>query len=113
MSNATIIVHGNIGGEPRLFQTPTGKVKAVFSLASTVIARDPESNTTTKSTVWTPVVLWGTSKVDRALATLQKGTKALFEGRMVSRTWTDKDGTSRTTDELVVKNFHLLASRQA
>jgi single-strand DNA-binding protein len=112
MANATIIIHGNIGGEPRLFQTPTGKVKAVFALASTVIAHDPEGHTT-KSTTWTPLVLWGTSKVDRALATLHKGTKALFTGQMASRTWIDKDGNTRTTEELVVKEFHLLAPRQA
>ena len=112
MSNDTIIRHGNIGGEPRLFQTPSGKIKAVLSLASTTIARDPEGNTT-KSTIWTPVVLWGTSMVDRALANLHKGTKALFEGKMVTRNWTDQEGNTRTTEELVAHNFHLLSTRKS
>jgi single-stranded DNA-binding protein len=51
--------------------------------------------------------------VDRALVNLHKGTKALFEGKMVTRNWTDQEGNTRTTEELIAHNFHLLATRQS
>jgi single-strand DNA-binding protein len=110
MANATQILTGNLGSEPKVFITSTGKTKVVFSLASTLIAKDTEGNTS-KTTTWHSIALWG-KRADRAVAELHKGSKILVHGRMTSRPFTDKDGNARTTDELVAENFHLLATRQ-
>ena len=73
MSTTTIILTGNLGGDPKLFITSTGKTKAVFNLAVSVLSKDATGNTT-KSTVWHYIALWG-KKADRAIAELHKGTK--------------------------------------
>jgi single-strand DNA-binding protein len=109
MANTTILT-GNLGSDPKVFITTTGKTKAVFSLASTLIARDSEGNTS-KTTAWHTIALWG-KRADRAVSELRKGSKVLVHGRMTSRPFTDKDGNDRTAEELVAENFHLLATRQ-
>lgn len=110
MANA-IILTGNLGSDPKVFTTSTGKTKAVLSLASTLIAKDTEGNTT-KTTAWHTIALWG-KRADRAAAELHKGSKVLVHGRMTShRPFTDKNGHARSAEELVAENFHLLATRQ-
>ena len=109
MANA-IILTGNLGSDPKVFITSNGKTKAVFSLASTLIAKDTEGNTT-KTTAWHTIALWG-KRADRAAAELHKGSKVLVHGRVTSRPFTDKNGNARSAEELVAENFHLLATRQ-
>jgi single-strand DNA-binding protein len=110
MANATHVLTGNLGNDPKVFITSTGKTKAVFSLASTLISKDSEGNTS-KTTAWHTIALWG-KRADRAVAELHKGAKVLVHGRMTSRPFTDRDGNERTAEELVAENFHLLATRQ-
>jgi len=109
MANATILT-GNLGSDPKVFITSTGKTKVIFSLATTLIARDTEGNTS-KTTAWHTIALWG-KRADRAAAELRKGSKVLVHGRMATRPFTDRDGNARTAEELVAENFHLLATRQ-
>ena len=109
MANA-IILTGNLGSDPKVFITSTGKTKVVFSLASTLIAKDTEGNTS-KTTAWHTIALWG-KRADRAAIELHKGSKVLVHGRMTSRPFTDRNGNTRTTEELVAENFHLLATHQ-
>jgi len=106
----TLILTGNLGSDPKVFVTFTGKTKAVFRLASTLITKDSEGNTQ-KQTQWNTIALWG-KRADRAVAELHKGFKVLVHGRITSRAFTDKDGNDRTAEELVAENFHFLATRQ-
>jgi single-strand DNA-binding protein len=106
----TLILTGNLGSDVKVFITSTGKTKAVFSLASTLITKHSEGNTT-KTTSWHTIALWG-KRADRAVAELHKGSKVLVHGRLTTRPFTDKEGNAHTTEELVAESFHLLATRQ-
>jgi single-strand DNA-binding protein len=107
MSLNTLILTGNIGAEPRIATTSTGKRKASFSLATTKSFKQADGSWT-KTTEWTSVVLWG-RLADRAEKLLGKGLPVLVHGEKRTRSYTDAAGAEREVVELVAEDFHLLA----
>ncbi len=84
-----IMLIGNLGRDPELSYTPSGKAIAKFSLAVSRRRRDPESGEQREETTWFNIVAW-----ERLAETcnnyLHKGSKAYIEGRMNSRKFTLK-----------------------
>ena len=55
------------------------------------------------------IVAWG--KQGETIAQyLKKGDPALITGRLVQRTWEDKNGNKRSTVEIVVEDFNFIGS---
>jgi single-strand DNA-binding protein len=101
MSLNTLILTGNLGSDPRMALTTTGKQKATFSLATSGTYRGQ------KHTEWTPVILWGTLAT-RAEKLLSKGQAVLIHGEKRTRNYTDTHGVQRQVVELVASDFQLL-----
>ena len=75
----TIIIVGNLGGDPELRYMETGKAVCSFSVASSnTIKVDGE---TKKETTWWRVSVFGNS-AEACNNHLHKGSKVLVEGRM-------------------------------
>jgi len=110
MSLNTLILTGNLGGEPRFTVTSTGRKKASFSIASTKNHKGADG-AWTKTTEWTPIVLWG-RLAERAEKLLAKGLPVLVHGEKRTRTYTDAKGTVHQLVELVAADFQLLARKQ-
>ncbi len=110
MSLNTLILTGNLGGDPRFTVTTTGRKKASFSIASTKSLKNADGSWT-KTTEWTPVVLWGRLS-DRAEKLLTKGLPVLVHGEKRTRTYTDTKGQSHQVVELVAVDFQVLARKQ-
>ncbi|MGE5335308.1 MAG: single-stranded DNA-binding protein [Nitrososphaerota archaeon] len=106
-----IMLIGNLGRDPELSYTPSGKAIAKFSLAVSRRRRD-ESGEQREETTWFNVVAW-----DRLAETcnnyLQKGSKVYIEGRMTSRKYTDKDGIERTVWDVVASEMEMLTPKGA
>jgi len=105
-----IMLIGNLGRDPELNYTPSGKAVGKFSLAVSRRRRDPESGEQREETQWFNIVAW-----DRLAETcnnyLHKGSKVYIEGRMTSRKYTDKDGVERTVWDVVASEMEMLTPK--
>ncbi len=104
-----IMLIGNLGKDPDLSYTPSGKAIAKFSLAVSRRRRD-ESGEQREETQWFNIVAW-----ERLAETcnnyLHKGSKVYIEGRMTSRKYTDKDGVERTAWEVTATDMEMLTPK--
>lgn len=90
---------GNLGSDPTVRTTASGKTVASFSVATEESWKDG-SGAWQKRTEWNKVVAWGplAEEADKMLA---KGRRVFVEGRLQSRKWTARDGQERETTEVV------------
>jgi len=94
------IVTGNVGKDPEVITTSTGKKVVKFSLAETY----------GKETQWHNVVCWEKT-ADIVEKYVKKGSKIAVDGRVTYRTYEDKDGNKRQITEVVAKEIELLGSK--
>ena len=93
-----VILIGNLGKDPELRYTPQGRPVVNFSMATTDrwTNRDGEKQ---ERTEWHNVVLWG-RQAEVANQYLKKGSCCYIEGRIVTRSWEDKDKNKRYRTEI-------------
>ena len=93
---------GNVGKDPEVITTNSGKKVAKFSLAETF----------GKETQWRNIVCWEkTAEIVEQY--VKKGMKIGIDGRVTYRTYEDKDGNKRQITEVVAKEIELLGSKPA
>jgi single-strand DNA-binding protein len=104
-----ITVIGNLGADPEMRYTASGRPVTNFSVAANRQWTDRESGETTKETTWFRVVAWG-RLAETCNMYLTKGRLVAVVGRMQSRKWEDDNGESRTSWELVAQTVKFLGS---
>ena len=111
--NKAILI-GNVGGEPEVRTVGTGGRVATFSLATGRQWTDQSGNTQEK-TEWHRCVVWnsgrGTGLADVVEKYVRKGEKVYVEGEIEYRQWQDKEGQTKYTTEIKVKELMLLGGR--
>lgn len=101
---------GNLGADPELKHTPSGKAVAEMRLATSKRWTNAQGEAKEK-TVWHRLVAWG--KLGETLATyLRKGSKLGVVGEINTRTWEDRDGNKKHTTEIVVEDFEFLSPKK-
>ncbi len=100
---------GNVGREPKTKYLENNVPVTTFSFATSETHRRKDGQRVT-STEWHNIVLW------RGLAELaekfvKKGDPLYIEGKLHTRTWTDRDGNIRRTTEIVASNLIMLSPR--
>ena len=112
--NKAILI-GNVGGEPEVRTVGTGGRVATFSLATGRQWTDQSGNKQEK-TEWHRCVVWNSGRggglADVVEKYVRKGEKVYVEGEIEYRQWQDKDGQTRYTTEIKVKELMLLGGRQ-
>ena len=106
MVNKAIIV-GNLGRDPEVRFTPSGRAVAKFSVATTETldrsagpaSRRRPSGTTSSS---------GASRPRPAASTSSKGRQVYVEGRITNRSYDDKDGNKRYITEIIARDVRFL-----
>jgi len=114
----TIIVVGNLGGDPEMRYTPSGQTVTSFSVATN--RRYTASNgEAVKETTWFRVSVWG-KQAESCNTYLKKGGKVLIEGRLNPdretggpRTFTRQDGTPGASYEVTAFTVRFLSARGA
>jgi len=106
--NKAIII-GNLGRDPELRYTPSGKAVASFSIATTDRWKD-QSGENQERTEWHRIVLWG-RQAEIAKEYLAKGKQVYIEGRIQTRSYEDKDGIQRYTTEIVGQTLQFLGRK--
>lgn len=104
-----ITLLGNLGSDPEMRYTPTGKAVASFSLAvNRVFSRDGERQ---EKTVWFRVTAW---ERDAELVSqyLTKGRQVLIVGEVEeARPFTDRDGNQRASLEVTARTIRFVGGR--
>jgi single-strand DNA-binding protein len=97
---------GNLGMNPDVRNLEGGKKVARVSLATREIYKNYKGERVTE-TYWHNLVAWGkTAEIADKL--LKKGSEVAVEGKLVTRSYTDKNGVKRYVTEVVVNELVLL-----
>ncbi|MDR2387624.1 MAG: single-stranded DNA-binding protein [Deltaproteobacteria bacterium] len=100
--NKAILV-GNLGKDPDLKYTQTGKAMVNFSLATT------ERWGGEDRTEWHNIVMFD-RLAEIAHDYLRKGRTVYIEGRIQTRSWEDQSGNKRHITEIVASNMQMLGT---
>src|ERR671933_444479 len=110
-----VMLIGNIGSDPEVRATPGGNRVAQFSLATSRTWNDA-SGVKQEKTEWHRCVVWNTKSsqlADIVERYVKKGDKIYVEGRIEYRQWQDKDGQTRYSTEINVRELIMLTSKSA
>lgn len=108
-----VILIGNVGLEPEVKYVSDGIAVARISLATTERGYKLENGTEVPPrTEWHTVVLWRglAQTVERYV---HKGDKLCIEGKIVSRSYNDKNGVPKKAYEIYAESMELLSPRPA
>ena len=82
---------------------------AEFSLATTERAYTSASGAAIpERTEWHNIVMWGRA-AETAERYIRKGTKLFIEGKLRTRTWTDRNALKHSITEILAENFEILS----
>ncbi|MBQ2243748.1 MAG: single-stranded DNA-binding protein [Bacteroidales bacterium] len=111
MSLNKVMLIGNVGKDPEVRHLESGATTASFTLATTERYKD-KNGETKDQTEWHNIVCW------RALADLvekyvRKGSQLYIEGRIRTRSYTDRDGNTRYITEITADNLQMLGRKES
>jgi single-strand DNA-binding protein len=104
---------GNLGNDPEVRSTTGGNRVATFSLATSRSWNDA-SGSKQEKTEWHRCVVWNTKTsqlADIVERYVKKGDKLYVEGRIEYRQWQDKEGQTRYSTEINVRELIMLTSK--
>ena len=104
-----VMVIGNIGRDPEMRYTPSGKPVTSFSLASSRSWTAPDGERR-EETEWFNVVTWG-NLAEICNQKLFKSQQVYVEGRLQTRSWEDDRGQRHFRTEVVASEMIILGPR--
>ena len=104
-----VMLIGRLGQDPELKYTPSGAAVLTISLATDATSRTPDGQTR-EFTEWHRVVLWR-KQAEVVAQYTHKGSRLYVEGKLVTRSWDDKDGIKRYTTEIQAENIQFLEGK--
>jgi single-strand DNA-binding protein len=110
LNKVTLI--GNVGADPEVRSTNGGNRVATFSLATSRAWNDA-SGAKQEKTEWHRCVVWNSKAstlADIVERYVKKGDKLYVEGRIEYRQWQDKDGQTKYSTEINVRELIMLGS---
>ena len=96
------IIYGNLTRDPELRAIPTGSKVATFSVATNRVWKD-KSGARQEAVDYHNVVVFG-RQAETVSQYLKKGSSAMIEGRMQTRSW-DADGQKKYRTEIVADHI--------
>ena len=103
-----VILIGNLGKDPEVRRLENGSIVATFSIATSEVYTDKNTNEKKEITDWHDIIVWrGLAEV--AEKYLKKGYKVYVEGRLKKRNWQDKEGITRYATEIIADNLNILS----
>jgi single-strand DNA-binding protein len=99
-------IMGNLGADPEMRYTPTGRAVTNIRVAVNRKWRDSEGQLQEK-TEWFRVVLWG-RQAETANQYLQKGSPVYVQGRLETHSYEGSDGQTRYMTELIGRDLIML-----
>jgi single-strand DNA-binding protein len=106
MSINKVILVGNLGKNPEVHKTPTGKTMATFTLATNENYTDKQGVLQTL-TEWHSLIAWG-RLAETCGKFLHKGKQVYIEGKLQTRSYEGKDGNKKYSTQIVVNEMRML-----
>ncbi len=106
MSVNKAILVGNLGRDPEVRFTPSGRAVAKFPIATTERWTDQDGNRQER-TEWHNIVVWG-KQAETCGQYLAKGRQVYVEGSIRTRSYDDKEGNKRYITEIIARDVRFL-----
>lgn len=100
-----VILLGNIGKDPEVRETKAGNI--VNLVMATSEKYTDKSGQKQENTEWHNLVVFG-KLADVVAKYVKKGDKLYVEGSITTRKWEDKEGNTRYTTEVKVRDLTML-----
>jgi single-strand DNA-binding protein len=113
-----LIIVGNVGKEPEMRYTPSGKAVTSFSLATNRSFKGADGEQK-KETAWFRITVWE-KQAETVSQYVHKGSKVLVEGRLTvdpatggPKIFTRTDGSSGASFDVTAETVRFLDSKSA
>ena len=100
---------GHLGANPEIKTLDGGKKLARFNVATGETYRNAKGDKVT-DTQWHTLVAWG-KVAEIAEKYLKKGSEVAVEGKLINRTYNDKDGNKKYITEVQVNEVLMLGEK--
>ena len=110
MAFCKVMIIGNLGRDPEMRYTPTGKPVTQFSVAVNQSTKNQQTGEWVEETDWFRVSVFG-DRAERAAEQLRKGNRVFVEGRFRTREFEGQDGQKRTSLDITADNVISLERR--
>jgi single-strand DNA-binding protein len=110
MALCKVMIIGNLGADPEMRYTPSGRPVTQFNVAVNQSTKNQQSGEWVEATDWFRVSVWG-DRAERAAENLRKGNRVFVEGRFKTREFEGRDGQKRTSLELTADSLVNLEKR--
>jgi single-strand DNA-binding protein len=102
-----VFLIGRLTQDPEVRNTPSGQSVATVRIATNRVWNDQASGQKKEAVEYHTIVAWGRLG-EICSQYLKKGSMALFEGRLQTRSWDDKQtGAKRYATEVVAENMQI------
>lgn len=102
-----VFLIGRLTRDPEVRTTPSGQQVATIGLATSRVWNDQATKQKREATEFHTVIAWG-RLAEICGQYLRKGSLAMFEGRLQTRSWDDKQtGAKRYMTEIVAESMQL------
>ena len=109
MMNKVLLI-GNVGKDPAIRETGTGKKVASFSLATSETSKNEAGERVSVAT-WHNITAWeGLAEIMEKY--VKKGQQLYVEGRIVYQDYNDKEGIKRHRTEIIAYVIKMLGSKK-
>lgn len=102
---------GNLGNAPEVKTTESGKKLARFAVATKETYRNAKGEKVTETT-WHNLVAWG-KVAEIAEKYLTRGKEVAIEGKLINRSYTDKEGNKKYITEVEVNEILMFGDDKA
>ncbi|HEY8397494.1 MAG TPA: single-stranded DNA-binding protein [Flavihumibacter sp.] len=104
--NNRVFLIGRLGADPEVKETSTGKKVAHLKLATNESYQNSQGEKVTE-TQWHSLVAWG-KLADKAEAEMVKGTEISVEGKIIYRSYVDREGVKKYVTEISVSGMSVV-----
>jgi single-strand DNA-binding protein len=109
MSVNKAILIGNLGRDPEVRFTGSGKAVCKFPIATSEVWYDQQEQKQER-TVWHNIVVWG-KQGETCGKYLSKGRQVYIEGRIENRSYDDREGNKRYISEIIAQQVRFLGGQ--
>lgn len=103
LNRVTLI--GNVGKDPEIRSTQSGKKIANLTIATSESWNDRQSGERKERTEWHRVAVMSDALAGVVERYVKKGSKLYLSGQLQTRKWTDQSGQEKYTTEIILNGF--------
>ena len=108
-----VMLIGNVGQDPQVKYVDQGVCVAQVRIATTERGYTMQNGTQVpERTEWHNCIFWR-KQAETVDKYVHKGDKLYVEGKIQSRDWTDRQGISRRSVDIIVENMEMLSPKSS